>query len=98
MGLTGGAAGAVDLWFGVATSAWVAVLVVGTVVTGSGPHSGDPKAGRTGFDPALVSQLHADVVFLLVGLFYFAIAFPLSMLSRLLAHRLSRGRRAIGTP
>jgi cytochrome c oxidase assembly protein subunit 15 len=44
------------------------VLVVGTVVTGSGPHSGDPKAGRTGLDPELVSQLHADVVFLLVGL------------------------------
>jgi cytochrome c oxidase assembly protein subunit 15 len=45
-----------------------AVLVIGTVVTGSGPHSGDPKAGRTGFDPELVSQLHADVVFLLIGL------------------------------
>ena len=45
-----------------------AVLVIGTVVTGSGPHSGDPKAGRTGFDPGLVSQLHADVVFLLIGL------------------------------
>jgi heme a synthase len=44
------------------------VLVLGTVVTGSGPHSGDPKAGRTGFDPELVSQLHADVVFLLLGL------------------------------
>ena len=44
------------------------VLAVGTVVTGSGPHSGDPKAGRTGFDPELVSQLHADVVFLLLGL------------------------------
>jgi cytochrome c oxidase assembly protein subunit 15 len=45
-----------------------AVLMVGTVVTGSGPHSGDPKAGRTGFDPQLVSQVHADVVFLLIGL------------------------------
>src|SRR3954468_9350871 len=45
-----------------------AVLVIGTVVTGSGPHSGDPKAGRTGFDPELVSQLHADLVFLLLGL------------------------------
>jgi cytochrome c oxidase assembly protein subunit 15 len=44
------------------------VLVIGTVVTGSGPHSGDPKAGRTGLNPELVSQLHADVVFLLVGL------------------------------
>ncbi|MFQ1003017.1 COX15/CtaA family protein [Modestobacter sp. SSW1-42] len=45
-----------------------AVQVVGTVVTGSGPHSGDPEAGRTGFDPELVSQLHADFVFLLIGL------------------------------
>jgi heme a synthase len=44
------------------------VLVVGTIVTGSGPHSGDPEAGRTGFDPELMSQLHADVVFLLIGL------------------------------
>jgi heme a synthase len=44
------------------------VLVLGTVVTGSGPHSGDPEAGRTGLDPELVSQLHADVVFLLIGL------------------------------
>jgi cytochrome c oxidase assembly protein subunit 15 len=45
-----------------------AVLLVGTVVTGSGPHSGDPKAGRTGLDPQEVSQAHADLVFLLVGL------------------------------
>jgi heme a synthase len=45
-----------------------ATLVLGTVVTGSGPHSGDPAAGRTGFDPATVSQLHADSVMLLVGL------------------------------
>jgi cytochrome c oxidase assembly protein subunit 15 len=43
-------------------------LVLGTVVTGSGPHSGDPTAGRTGFDPATVSQLHADAVMLLVGM------------------------------
>jgi cytochrome c oxidase assembly protein subunit 15 len=45
-----------------------AVLALGTVVTGSGPHSGDPEAGRTGLDAELVSQLHADVVFLLIGL------------------------------
>ena len=44
-----------------------ATLAVGTVVTGSGPHSGDLTAGRTGLDPAAVSQLHADLVFLLVG-------------------------------
>ena len=51
-----------------------AVLVLGTIVTGSGPHSGDvddndvPTGDRMGFDIELVSQLHADVVFLLVGL------------------------------
>lgn len=50
------------------TWAVAAVLLVGTVVTGSGPHSGDPKAGRTGLDPLQISQLHADLVFLLVGL------------------------------
>ncbi|HEY0484677.1 MAG TPA: COX15/CtaA family protein [Mycobacteriales bacterium] len=49
-------------------AAALATLTLGTVVTGSGPHAGDPKAGRTGFDPATVSQLHADAVFLLIGL------------------------------
>jgi len=44
-----------------------ATLAVGTVVTGSGPHSGDPAAGRNGLDPQALSQLHADLVLLLVG-------------------------------
>jgi len=44
------------------------VLYVGTVVTGSGPHAGDVDSPRTGLRPAAVSQLHADLVFLLVGL------------------------------
>jgi len=35
-------------------------------------------------------------IFLLVGVFYFAIAFPLSMGSRLLARRLSQGRKVMG--
>ncbi|MDX6318444.1 MAG: heme a synthase, partial [Nocardioidaceae bacterium] len=48
-------------------SVW-AVLYVGTVVTGSGPHAGDQHAPRTGLPPGAVSQLHADLVFLLVGL------------------------------
>jgi len=45
-----------------------AVLYVGTIVTGSGPHAGDADAPRNGLDPATWSQLHADFVFLLVGL------------------------------
>jgi cytochrome c oxidase assembly protein subunit 15 len=43
-------------------------ITIGTVVTGSGPHAGDASAKRTGFDPALIAQLHADSVFLLIGL------------------------------
>lgn len=46
---------------------WI-VLYVGTVVTGSGPHAGDTDAPRTGLDPGAVSQLHANLVFLLIGL------------------------------
>ena len=59
----------------VSTLAWVTaavgavVLVLGTVVTGSGPHSGDAEQpARTGFDPRSVAWLHADVVMLFVGL------------------------------
>lgn len=45
-----------------------AVIVIGTVVTGSGPHAGDQHAHRTGLDPGMVAQLHADLVMLLIGL------------------------------
>nr|WP_323373714.1 COX15/CtaA family protein [Plantactinospora alkalitolerans] len=45
-----------------------AVLVVGTWVTGSGPHSGDAGAARNDLDPETISQVHADMVFLLLGL------------------------------
>lgn len=45
------------------------VLVLGTVVTGSGPHSGDADSpARFGFDPRTISWLHADAVMLFVGL------------------------------
>ena len=45
------------------------VLTLGTVVTGSGPHSGDAdEPARLGFDPRTVSWLHADAVMLFVGL------------------------------
>jgi cytochrome c oxidase assembly protein subunit 15 len=45
-----------------------AVLYLGTVVTGSGPHAGDEDALRNGLDPRSTSQLHTDLVFLFVGL------------------------------
>lgn len=46
---------------------WV-VLYLGTVVTGSGPHAGDLAAPRNQLDPLRWSQLHADAVFLFLGL------------------------------
>ncbi|RAO08485.1 hypothetical protein LUPAC07_05694 [Micromonospora noduli] len=52
----------------VTTGVTVAVLVVGTWVTGSGPHAGDHGAARNGLDPETISQVHADGVFLLIGL------------------------------
>ncbi len=57
------------VWTGRAVLALAAVVVVlGTVVTGSGPHSGDPDArARFGLDPRSVSWLHADVVIAFVG-------------------------------
>ncbi|MCE1178663.1 MAG: COX15/CtaA family protein [Micrococcales bacterium] len=45
------------------------VLVLGTIVTGSGPHSGDAdEPARLGFDPRSASWLHADAVMLFLGL------------------------------
>jgi cytochrome c oxidase assembly protein subunit 15 len=45
------------------------VLLLGTVVTGAGPHSGDAdEPARYGFDARTVSWLHADVVMLFLGL------------------------------
>jgi cytochrome c oxidase assembly protein subunit 15 len=56
------------------TLAWITVVVsavavvLGVLVTGSGPHAGDPSAPRNGLDPERISQIHAESVFLLLGL------------------------------
>ncbi|MFJ2756660.1 heme A synthase [Nocardioides sp. NPDC087217] len=42
-------------------------LWLGTVVTGSGPHSGDLESRRTGLDPALMSHIHAYAVYALIA-------------------------------
>ena len=42
------------------------VLILGTFVTGSGPHAGDDQAPRYPFDAAKLAILHADVVIALV--------------------------------
>ena len=53
-------------WLLVAASG--AVVVVGVLVTASGPHSGDESASRLDLDPRTVSWLHADLVLLFLGL------------------------------
>jgi cytochrome c oxidase assembly protein subunit 15 len=53
-------------WLLVAVSAIVVIL--GVVVTGTGPHSGDAAAERLGLDPRTMSWVHADVVLLFLGL------------------------------
>ena len=44
------------------------VIFLGTLVTGSGPHAGDEKAQRFGFDIRTIAWLHADAVIALLGL------------------------------
>ena len=44
------------------------VIVVGTVVTGSGPHAGDVASPRFGFEVRNVAWLHADLVIALFGI------------------------------
>jgi cytochrome c oxidase assembly protein subunit 15 len=44
------------------------VIVLGTLVTGSGPHAGDLQAKRFGFDIRTVAWIHADAVIFLLGI------------------------------
>ncbi len=43
------------------------IIIVGTVVTGTGPHAGDQAAPRFNFDIRVVTWLHADLVIALCG-------------------------------
>ncbi|WP_084472121.1 COX15/CtaA family protein [Haloglycomyces albus] len=49
-------------------SAACLTIALGIIVTASGPHAGDENARRTGLDPATMTHLHADAVWLLIGL------------------------------
>jgi cytochrome c oxidase assembly protein subunit 15 len=58
--------GVIKLFIPVLVWLTLLVLIAGTVVTGSGPHAGDEKAERFGFDPRTVSWIHADLVIALI--------------------------------
>ncbi len=67
-----GVAGTTITGLRVATGAIVVaagtVLVLGTLVTGAGPHAGDPGTVRLGLDIRTMAVAHADAVWVLVGL------------------------------
>lgn len=46
----------------------VAVLFMGTIVTGSGPHAGDTTAERFNLDSKMMAWIHADLVIALIGI------------------------------
>ena len=52
----------------VATAALAVVLVLGTMVTGAGPHAGDPETPRLDLPIAPLAQFHADALFLFLGM------------------------------
>ena len=45
----------------------IAVLFMGTIVTGSGPHAGDSTAERFNLDSKMMAWIHADLVIALLG-------------------------------
>ncbi len=49
----------------------LAVLVTGTIVTGTGPNSGDARADRLPFDLSAVAQLHSVTVWVFLGVTVF---------------------------
>jgi cytochrome c oxidase assembly protein subunit 15 len=58
----------VDNYIKIVTLVGFAVITLGTVTTGSGPHSGDEIAARFNLDLRVIAWLHADTVLLFVGL------------------------------
>lgn len=46
----------------------IAVIALGVVVTGAGPHAGDGGAERNGFSPEFAAKAHAWAVWLLIAL------------------------------
>jgi len=58
----------VDNYVKIVTFVGFAVITLGTITTGSGPHSGDEIAARFNLDLRVIAWLHADTVLLFVGL------------------------------
>lgn len=64
-----------------------AILIAGTVLTGSGPHAGDHGAARTGLDPQVVTPFHSALIYVLIAL--------LVILGARLGHEDKRAAKAV---
>jgi heme a synthase len=51
----------------------IAVLFIGTMVTGSGPHGGDAHVVRLGFKPHDITKVHGSVVWVLIATVAFSV-------------------------
>jgi len=73
-------------WLTIAATA--AIVLLGVVVTGSGPHSGDTGVqSRLPLDPRTVAWLHADIAFAFLGL---SIGLLVALLATKAPHRSAR--------
>ena len=70
------------------TAVLAVLLVAGTLVTGAGPHGGDPETPRLDVDIPLLVQVHADALFAYlgtlagIGFLLHAVAAPPALLRR----------------
>lgn len=64
----------------------IAVIVLGTIVTGTGPHAGDVGSPRFDFEIQTIARIHAEVVilFLLITIVYYFVGKPSSETKRLI--------------
>ena len=69
---------------------WLAlvIIVIGTLVTGTGPHAGDSaNISRLPFDPRMISWFHSDIVVLFIGL---SVGILVALLATSVAPRIRR--------
>ncbi|MBB5919292.1 cytochrome c oxidase assembly protein subunit 15 [Actinoalloteichus hoggarensis] len=53
---------------GVATGVLAALIIMGTLVTAAGPHAGDPNTPRLDLPIDVLAQVHAELLFLFLGM------------------------------
>ena len=66
------AGGPLRTWLYAQTAVLVAVLVTGTMVTGAGPHGGDPKTPRFAVPVETMAHVHAATLYTFLGMLVIA--------------------------